>query len=209
MLKLRLDLPISCCKRTVGMDGGMQGTVGNPAEELTSSHRASSEEAEQTDASMLERRTNIHTPEWHHQSCDLLLVYFSKHQRCCLLCCLDTLKIKAERKREQADRKATHSEGEVRSQRRRVEVLKDGVLEVRELQTCTKRSVSTEGHVTELWCGRAGFDSGVSVLTSVRASATLLHFFLQSLHLVPHLPAPLLRLLQLTAHREAARWMSR
>lgn len=30
----------------------------------------------------------------------------------------------------------THSEGEVRSQRRRVEIIKDGVLEVWKLQTC-------------------------------------------------------------------------
>lgn len=36
----------------------MQGFVGNLAGELTSSQRASREEAEQTDASMLQRETN-------------------------------------------------------------------------------------------------------------------------------------------------------
>lgn len=36
----------------------------------------------------------------------------------------------------EADRQVTHSEGEVRSQRGRVEIFKDGVLEVRKLQTC-------------------------------------------------------------------------
>lgn len=48
-------------RRIVGKGGSVQGIVGNLTDELTSSQRASSEEAEQTDASMLERETNNNT----------------------------------------------------------------------------------------------------------------------------------------------------
>lgn len=40
------------------MDGGVQGIVGKLAGELTSSQRASREEAEQSEASMLQKETN-------------------------------------------------------------------------------------------------------------------------------------------------------
>lgn len=42
-------------------------------------------------------------------------------------------------------------------------------------------------------------------LTFIRAGPTLLHLLLQALHLLHHLPAPLLRVLQLTAHTQTDR----
>ncbi len=49
----------------------------------------------------------------------------------------------------ETDRQVTHSEGEVRSQRRRVEIFKDGVLEIWKLQTCreTERGAGYCQHV--------------------------------------------------------------
>lgn len=61
----------------------MQGIVGNLADELTSSQRASREEAEQTEASMLQRETNnsfrhstLHLMTSSSSSWDLMLGLF-------------------------------------------------------------------------------------------------------------------------------------
>lgn len=110
------------------------------AEELTSSQIASSEEAEQSDASMMQRETNKQlqtlkdAPVTSSASLDHL-----HSDSCHRAKMLDRSKPKGVtrlRLHKSTETLVTHSEGEVRGQRRRVEIIKDGVLEVWKLQTC-------------------------------------------------------------------------
>lgn len=177
------------------------------ADELTSSQRASSEEAEQSDASMLQKETNKKlqtlkaTPGWHHHhmtwACSGFLTVtgsdqwktfswyrkvLSRNLNAETACRGDVTgnvsfkHINVHNVEQgggqtgEADSQVTHSEGEVRSQRRRVEIFKDGVLEVWKLETCRhkKRTERLTSHLTEsdtgpdvletqAWNGLTGF----------------------------------------------------
>lgn len=96
-------------------------------------------------------------------------------------------------------RQVTHPEGEIRCQRRSVEIFKDGVLEVWELQTCRH----TRPQLAPLPVATFGLDrkweESAGALTFVTACSALLHFLLHTFHLLHHVSVPLLRLLQFTA----------